>query len=737
MDSKGNGSSHDQVREMPADHPVSPGILVETLRRHPLMILFTGMLALVGAYFLLERVTPLYTSTARIYVEQEIPKVIHDSERGVMTKQDNYLFTQAEVLRSTPVLTNAVGSLDTQQMQTFADVSDPVSVLHAGLETAVGKMDGIINISFKAPHPAEAAEITNAVVEAYVAFLVEQKRDAATALVSILEEARGNYDADVTQKYQRLLEFKRQNESLALGSDQADNVALRRMEQLLAQLSEAKVTTQQVKHFYDTAVSLAEDPAGLRQLLEARRGRRIDDTVTNKMASLHAELTRLKDDKADVLLQLKPGHPAVATLDGEIKRVQEEIGELDRQFVQSQLAILRQEYVAAQQREEELARQCEEQRQQVQRVNDELTEYARLQSDYDEAKESSGVLEDRIKELSVTEGVGKLTVTILERALAASTPSEPRKNRFMAIALLLGLCGGTGLGLVRELLDQRLRSSEEASTLLRLPVLGVIPSIRSPMRSGTLRAQMVRICPMGPEAEAFRRLRTPLLLGTFNGHAKTILVTSPACGEGKTTVTSNLALALAQAGQRVLILDADCHTPRQHRIFKRSRRRNGLSSVIAGQVSVDDAIEPTGIDGLDLLTCGSEACNPSEMFNDDRFRELIATLAGKYDRVLIDSPPILQFADAQILAAQSDGVILVLRMGASTRRDSLHAYGELVGIGAHVLGAVINGVPRRHRSYRYNGYYPHRHPIEAIPAVGRGSKDKSVLPSERLLGRRT
>lgn len=732
MNTKGNGGPQYQAPETPTDQRVAPGILVETLWRHPLMIAATGILAVVGAYLHLQRVTPLYTSTARVYVEQEIPKVIRDSERGVMTKQDNYLYTQAEILRSNPVLAGALDSLKPAQMQTFAETSDRLSVLHGGLETAVGKMDGIINISFKAPHPAEAAEIVNAVVDAYVAFHTEQKRDTATALLEILEGARVGYDADVTQKYQRLLDFKRQNESLAFGSDQANNVILRQMEQLLTQLSEARMATQRVKYFYDTAVSLAEDSAALRQMVEARQGRRVDDTATNKLASLQAELARLEDDKADVLLELKPEHPAIATLDAEIERVGGEIAALDKLFVQSQLAVLRQEYVAAKQREEELAKQCKDQREQVMLLNDQLAQYTRLQSDYEEAKESSGVLDDRIKELSVTEGVGRLTVTILERAMASSAPSGPRKKRLMAIALLLGLCGGVGLGLVRELCDQRLRSSQEISTLLRLPVLGVIPAIRSPLHSGVLRAQMVRICPTSPEAEAFRRLRTPLLLGTFNGHAKTVLVTSPTCGEGKTTVASNLAVALAQAGQKVLIVDADCHTPKQHRIFKKDRRQRGLSSVIAGQMSLEDAIEPTGMDGLDILTCGPDVCSPSEMLNNGRFRELIKTLAGRYDRVLIDSPPVLLFADAQILAAQCDGVVLVLRAGTSTRKDGVNAYAELAGIGARVLGVVVNAVPRRRSSYRYNGYYRHRYSIEAVSTKSRGTGYERALPSELL-----
>lgn len=737
MNTNGNGGLHSPPPETSADPRMTPGILIDTLQHHRLLIVSTSIAAMVGAYILLGRVTPLYTSTARVYVEQEIPKVIRDAERGVMTKQDNYLYTQAEVLRSNPVLSGALASMDPRSMRTFANTEDRLSILHDSLDTAVGKMDGIINISFKGPHPEESAEIVNAVVDAYVAFHTEQKRDTATALLRILEEARIDYDADVALKYQRLLEFRRQHESLAFGSDQANHVILRQMEQLLTQLSQAKVATRQIHHVYETAVSLAEDSVALRQFLEAQHGRRIEDMNANKIASLEAELVRLEAAQADVLLQLKPEHPAIATLNAEIERTRETIAELDRQFVRGQLAVLEQEWVAARQKEEELAAQCEAQRHQVFSLNDELTRYARLQSDYEEAKKSSGILDDRIKEVGVTEAVGRLTVTILERATAARMPSEPRKGRLMAIALLLGTCGGVGWGLIREVHDQRLRSSQEISALLRLPVLGVVPVIRSPLHSRIVRAQVVRICPTGSEAEAFRRLRTPFLLDSFNGHARTILVTSPVCGEGKTTVVSNLALSLAQAGQRVLIVDADCHTPKQHQIYRKNRWPNGLSSVVAGQAKLEDAIEPAGVDGLDLLTCGPQVFSPSEMLNQERFRRLLATLVGRYDRVLVDSPPVLLFSDAQILAAQCDGVVLVLRAGTSTRGDSIQADVELAAVGAHILGVVVNAAPHRRGSYRYNECYRRRYSIEAVPTGGRDAQARGALPLESLFERRS
>jgi len=690
MNTAANDSPHSQVPVI-TNQAVSPGILLETFQRHPLIILGTAILALVGAFVYLDRVTPLYTGTSRVYVEQEI-KVIDDSEEGVMTRQDNYLYTQAEVILSNTVLSKALEALDTESMETFAEANSPRSVLQAGLEVEVGKTDGIINVYFKSPDPVEAAGIANAVVDAYIAFHAEMKRGATAGLLGLLEEALVGREADINEKYERLMAFRKQNENLAFGSEQNSNLIMRQMEKLLTQLSEAKLVTREAKHYYETAKSLAKDPVALRRVVEAWRLKNANYVPASKIVSPQP----------------------------------------DQQFAQDQLGILYQEYMVAQQREKELTEQCEAQRQQVLLLNDQLAEYAQLEAVYEQAKKSSEMLEKRIDELSVTEDVGSLTITVLERALPTTVPSEPKKMRMMAIALLLGTCGGVGLGLLRTTSDKNFHSSREISSLLRLPVLGTIPVIRSTLRNTVLRARLVRICPTSAEAEAFRRLRTPILLSAFDTKAKTILVTSPVSGDGKTTVVSNLGLTLAQAGQKVLIVDADCRAPGQHSIFKKNRQDKGLSLVLTGQMSLDDAIEPTDTENLDILTCGPSVSNVAEMLNGGALQEVIATLATRYDRVVIDSAPVLSCTDTQVLATQCDGVVVVLRAEASTRKNSLQTCVELAGVGARILGVVVNGTPSKRDSYRYGGYYPRVRSIHTVTAKGGRVQSVREVPAEML-----
>jgi len=331
-----------------------------------------------------------------------------------------------------------------------------------------------------------------------------------------------------------------------------------------------------------------------------------------------------------------------------------------------------------------------------------------MRLDWEQTKTLCDSLSSRIKELNVTEDVGALNISILEVARPADKPSEPQKARIMAIALVIGLMLGGGLALLRDFMDQRLRSAEEISTVLGTPVLGVVPSMSR--RQGIVSCgQKVHKDSSSSEAEAYRTIRTAVFFGAPKDAAKRILVTSPTPGDGKTTLVSNLAISMAQAGQRTLILDADFRKPTQQKIFEMNHEQNGLSSVLAGLTTLEEGIRPSGIDGLDLLLRGPQVPNPSELLNSNSFARLLQILSVKYDRIIIDSPPVMSVTDAQIIAAICDLTLLVLRAEKSTRNVSRRALEGLLSVGGRVLGAIVNDVKKK-SNYRYYGgygYYGH------------------------------
>jgi len=694
--------------EMPPGAGLMSDSLMQIIWRSRWVVLLTTVAALGAAFVYITKATPVYTSTSRIYVEQSGPKILTEAE-GIMTQSKNYLYTQAELLRSTPILSSALKTAGIRRMKIFYRIDNPIAYLkRKGLDISVGKKDDIINISSDSPSPVEAAQLVNAVVDSYITDHADRKRDTAGDVLKILQKVKVERDKELVQKLKTMMDFKKENVALAFESRQG-NIVIERLAKLSSVLTEAQLATIESRFTYESTKEMVSDPARLKQFMEAQRAKGIYIATGSEKVALKSKLNQLELRLADRLRQVKSGHPAVTALEIEIAHIKAQIAELDAEFANAQLAVAEQQYLAAKEKENQIAKYYEDQRQQAIDLNEQLAEYTILQSDWEQTKKLCDILDDRIKEINVTEDVGALNISILEVARPADKPSKPQKARYMSIALALGLMLGGGLALLRDWMDQKLHSAEEISAILGVPVLGVVPSM-SKRQSVAARGQKVHRDSHSSWAEAYRTIRTAVFFGAPKGEAKTILITSPAAADGKTTLVSNLAIAMAQAGQKTLILDADFRKPMQHEIFEVNHQDKGLSTVLAGTTTLEEAIQLTEVRGLELLTCGHEVPNPSEILNSESFAKLLELLSNRYDRVIIDSPPVMPVTDAQILAAICNITLLVLRAEKSTRKTSQQARDGLMSVGAHILGAVVNDVSKKshysyYSGYGYYGYY--------------------------------
>lgn len=575
---------------------------VETVWRERWVVLAALLVSLVGAFLYLAKATPIFTSTSRIYVEPRGPEIIRGAE-GVVTQSKNYLYTQAELLKSTPILTSALEKANAAQMKVFRKVEDPIVFLKKkGLDISVGKKSDIISVSSDSPEPAEAAELVNAVVDSYVTFQSTHKRGTAADVLKILQKEKIKREAELAAKADAMVKFRQKN-----------------------------------------IIPISENHNG--------------DILLDRLNRLQLQL-------ADLSRQVTDEHPAV-------KATKEKISQIRKQ-------------------------------------NELIAQYTLLQSDWERTKKLCDILDDRIKEINITEDTGALNINILEVARAAEKPSAPKKGRVVAIAIVIGSILGCGLAFLRDWKGDRLHSTKEINTLLGVPVLGSVPAM-SREESVSDRGQKVRFEATSVVAEAYRSIRTAVFFSVPNGKAKTLLVTSPGPGDGKTTFSSNLAIAMAQAGQKTLILDADFRKPMQQEIFK-VNHNPGLAGFLSGKIPLKHAIQPTFLKNLELITAGIQAPNPSEMLNSSDFENVLKALVDQYDRIIVDSPPVMSVTDARILAALCDVTLLVLKADRSTKRISQQACDSLLSVGANLLGIVVNEVSKKSSLYGYSsvcsyGYY--------------------------------
>ncbi len=690
---------------MPALTGIVPDNLAQVIWRNRWLMLLTMGLACAAGLIYVTVATPLYTSTSTIYVEQSGPKILTEVERAVGPSR-NFLYTQAELLKSTPILTAALAKMGPRNLKAMRKTGNPIAYLkEKGLNVSVGKKDDIISVSYDSPDPAEAAQLVNAVVEAYRAFHATSKRSSAGEILKILQNEKRQRDAELAAKLKAMLDFKSENIGLAF-ENRNGNIILDRLESLSAEMTQAQLQTVDAKFTYEKIKSVMADASMVKNFAEEQRADGAYIPMEAEWLRLEAELEQLELQLSDRRQQTAPDEAAVAALQQKVNQIVSRLQLLYTRFAQTQLAVAHQQYEAAKEKEKQVTAYFDAQRQEALKLTNQLAEYRILESDWEQTKKLCDILDDRIKELDIAEDAGGLNISVLEAAMAAHEPSRPAKARYMAIAVLFGLVLAGTLALVRDWMDQRLHSAEEIAAVLGVPIVGAVPSM-SRRESLAARGQKVHLDTKSSWAETYRVVRTAVFFAASKAKAKTILVTSPEVADGKTTVVSNLAIAMAQAGQRTLILEADFRRPMQHKIFGLNHHGKGLSSVLSGAKTLEEAIQPTYVQGLDLLACGPELSNPAETLHSEKFAKLVKLLAKEYDRVIVDSPPVLPVTDAQILASICQITLLVLRAQKSTRRTSRQARDALVRVGARVLGVVVNDVPKngRYGYYGTNGYY--------------------------------
>jgi capsular exopolysaccharide synthesis family protein len=382
-------------------------------------------------------------------------------------------------------------------------------------------------------------------------------------------------------------------------------------------------------------------------------------------------------------------------------------------------------YQQALEREQSLRKAFEQQRAQTLSQNEAAINYRIIQQEIETNKSLLNGLLQGAKENDVVMAGKPNNISIVDYALTPDTPVGPNRTRTVIAAFFLSIGLGIGLALFFEYLDDTVHSTEEVERTLHLPALAVIPSVGSGPRrrrvlpgSTALQKQngngnghselLMNVDSRSPLAEAYRHLRTSVLLSTAGRAPKSLLVTSSLPGEGKTTTAVNTAISLAQTGASVVIIDADMRRPRLQSIFD-MHGQQGLSSILSSDTSEGDMLAMVRSDeesGLNVLTSGPIPPNPAELLGSDQMRRLLTVLQANYTHVVVDSPPVSSFTDGVLISSMVDGVLLVVHGGKSSRHIVRRSKQLLNDVGAKIFGVVLNNINlQSHDYYYYQSYY--------------------------------
>ncbi|MGE5294711.1 MAG: GumC family protein [Solirubrobacterales bacterium] len=678
--------------------------LFQTLWRGKWLILFSAVVALAGSFAYLRKATPMYQSTSQILVDKPSPQVRSDVPVPVGSTLGNYLATQASMITSPEIVSAALRDPNVLTLPTFADpnyVRDLVGTLAAD----VSKKADIIQIRASSTHPQDAAQIVNAVVRAYVRWHEANRQLSTADLLKDLNRQLEQRMNELNRKRQSRILFEQRNPQVverARSGPASSKLDLLKQDLVVAQMNAIQQTS-----YYERLVQLAPEPNQFRQYVYGQLASLLTATDDGERGRVTEALSRTRLQLEELAAVGTAQRAQVTMLQNRERQLTQRRADLDKEFVERCLTVAKAVKEDALAREQLLTKMYDAELEKVQSVTLQDSEYAFIISECQTLENLYNSLLTQINSLDPDAQTEGLRVYVMAKAVPATVPFSPQRRRTMMMGLILGLMAGAGLSFVRDRRDQRVRSADEISSLLGVPILGAVPSVS---RRAPAHGRQLQVASNARQWEACRAIRTTLLYGVPQERSRTILVTSPGSSEGKTTLVNSLAVVMAQAGQRTLIVDADLRKSTQGRYSSGNGSDVGLTDILTGTAALEQAIRATETDGLNVLASGQSAPNPAELLNSRAFAALLEQLQGQYDRILIDSPPVAMVTDAQILATLCGSTLLVLRAEKSSRILTQRARDALLAVGVRVTGAVVTDVPPKASRYSYYSSYGYYHP---------------------------
>lgn len=621
---------------------------------------------------------------------------------------------QEETAESNDILDQTTKDEHMRSAEETARLAPYVEALEEDLTVEPVRDTRALKVSFTHTSPAIAAAVANGVARSFMQRNFQSKTERFADTASWLDSSTRELKAKVEQAEQALANYTRENNIFSINDNKKESTTL---------------TTEKLARLHDQALR-AETERMLKQTLyeELKAGRiaQLPEAFSDpKLMELQKQLNVLQIAAAQLSVKYAPKNPKILEVQQQIAAVQAQI-DASRRALEDKLRI---EYERAFKDEQAFRAALEATKGEAVQENQAAIQYNILKQDVDTTRALYTDFLQKTNQAKAQVAEQHNNIRVIERAKVPKKPIGPKRALMIMLGFTVSLMASVGLVFFLKYLDNTIKTVEDVSRYVQLPALGVIPVIaagasrklskRENRRVGAgsnglaietnyvadqfVPGSIALLDNRSAAAEAYRALRTSVLLSAAGSPPKTILVTSSQPAEGKTTTVVNTAISLAQLGASVLIIDGDLRKPTAHKVFGVDHAR-GLSTYLSRDVEMDGLIKELPIANISLLPCGPIPPNPAELISSEKMRNMLAMLAERYDHILIDSPPLINVTDAVILSRMVDGVILVVHGGRSTRDVVRRAHQELASVGAKIFGVVLNNVDLRHEGYD-NYYY--------------------------------
>lgn len=702
---------------------------LKTFRKHWSVVLACVIISCGITLLYSKSVRRIYESEALLEINPRMLPALGDSSSNSMTFDVSALFadpqeyytTQYRIITSSAVLKAAAEAVSLQTDYEYFNLTHPPDrpipieqaaaalASHVSVDPVKGSRLAYIKVTDF--DPARAKRLCDAVATAYIEQNLEtavtSSADAVTWLGGQIDHIKEELDCNENALY----DFKEKNDLPSISINDSSNMLRLEMQEYDMQLTHTKLRKAELEARQSELAQVTPDKPDALPSSELLTNTFLQELRAQYRIAVQARDTLIAEGKGE-------NHPLVKEAESRMESAKSSLlNEIDN--IHGAIA---RDLQVVQREEDRQASMFGASKKTAVDLNMKEIEYHRLDWSREENEKLYGLLQERMKEADLARMMRSNNLRIVETATMPGGPIYPRVSANVAIGLVLGFLVGLALPIIREQLDSSLKTPNDIESKLDTTFLGLLPELNSDekehkkrrRRQGTRREAelgpdgppelVVHFRPTSGLSEAARSIRTNLMFMNPDKPCRTLLISSAAPAEGKTTVACSIAIAFAQSGQRVCIVDADLRRPRLHRIFGRAGDA-GLTSALVGDATLDEVAKPTIVPNLFSIPAGPLPPNPADILQSERFRRLIADLGAKFDRVIVDSPPLVAVTDSAIISTIVDGTVFVVRAFETSKHLSVQGLRALRDLGAPIIGAVLNAVNLNRNEYDYYHYY--------------------------------
>lgn len=641
---------------------------------------------------------PIYRAETKILIQKKTPRAstLQDavsgqpSSYGADSQYDfEFLLTQISILKSSILAKRVVDVMDFANRAKLPSNCNSTEVLQKMMNAENPRKTYVVKLSIESTDPILAADVANNYTNEYIKFVLKEKSAVSDKALGMLQQRRDELRKKLEESELELQKYGAENKITSFEEEKQDQI--KRISNLNADLTEARSKRLELEALYNKYQSLINDGVSLEELPLVKDNPGIQELKSDyfKKEAIYTEnLQKFTED-----------HPIMVQLKTELSNLR---GRIRQQIIKA-IEGIKSEYETSASREEGLSKALEEEKKLSWEINDKTVKLEDLQREVNADRELYTDLVQKMKEVDLGSEFLISSITVLDKAEVPSRPIKPKKLRDIILALFFGISGGIALAFSLERIDLSVRTSEDIDNYLGLPFLGFIPALNFNNNIAENRL-IIYSDSQSSASEALRSIRANINF-IFSGQPKPLafLISSSFPQEGKSFSAVNIAIAMASANEKVLLVDCDLRRPTLHKILEVDNGV-GLTDYLSKSAKLEQVIQNTIVDNLSVVTCGKLPNNPVELLESEVMKRFIEEAKNSYFRVIIDSAPILSVTDSLILSHLVDGVIFVIRSGKTPCGIVVDVKKKLLNASAKITGVVLNRINMEKESYYYNYY---------------------------------